>query len=35
MDMKKIKKVQSASYCCESANEIDIKNLLAPKKKSN
>ncbi len=31
--MKKVKKVQSASYCCESANEVDIKKLLASKKK--
>lgn len=30
--MKKIKKVKSASYCCESANEIDIKKLLDSKK---
>ncbi len=30
--MKKIKKVKAASYCCESANEVDIKKLLASKK---
>lgn len=30
--MKKIVKVQAASYCCESANEIDIKKLLNSKK---
>lgn len=31
--MKKIKKVQSASYCCESANVVDLKKLLKKNQK--